>query len=397
MRICLISQEYPTDDHGGGIGTYTEKTARALARLGQTVTVITEAVGEPSVSVEEGVTIHRLAKARTSHLRTLARSRAVANTLQRLTPHPDIVQACEFRAEAVWYSFRKPPQTKLVTRLATPSFAVRELNDHGVTGRGASRSQLDSLERWQTRRSNAVISISQAITDVVRARWNLPDSLVTPMKTGVDFSSRHAADAGQLPAELDGHEYLLFFGRLEERKGVHVLAQALPEILARRPSLHVALAGNALEYKGRPMDEFLRECNRDYLDRIHIFPRQTQRNLYPLLANALVVVLPSLWEGLGNVALEAIDMGKPVVTTSGSGLAEVVEDGRSGVLVPPGDVRALSSAIGGLLDDRPRLDRLAAGAKERATCFELSRVTEELIDFYEALLSRPAPAGAVRR
>ena len=388
MRICLISQEYPTDDHGGGIGTYTEKTARALARLGQTVDVVTESVGAPSSGVEEGVTIHRLAPTRWAHLRTLDRARRVAATVNRLDPAPDIVQACEFRAEAVWWALtpaRTRRRPRLVTRLATPSFVVRDLNEHGHAGSSSSRSFVDRLERLQTRRSDGIIAISEPIADVVCAAWDIPRSRVTVVRTGVDFAARHAGCTGPLPEGLGGVDYLLYFGRLEERKGVHILARALPAVLAAHPGLHAVLAGAPLAYQGRPMDDFVRECNRDHLDRIHLLPRQPQPQLHQLLTHALVVVLPSLWEGLGNVALETIDMGKPVVATSGSGFSEVIEDGRSGLLVPPGDVDALRQALGRLLDDPPLRDRLAQGARARAARFELGAVAAELLEFYRTV------------
>lgn len=391
MRVCLVSREYPTDDHGGGIGTYTEKTARALAVLGHEVEVITEAVAEASVTVEDGVIVHRLPATRARHLRTLARARAVARRLRNLDHEPDIVQACEFGAEAVWYCLSRRRRAKLVTRLATPSFVVRELNEHGAR-RGRGSALLDLLERLQTSRSDAVTSISESITEIVSTRWHIPRPRITQLKTGVDFAVRYSSTSTELPPELAGTRYILFFGRLEERKGVHILAQALPELLDRHADVHAVFVGTPLPYQGRPMDEFVRSCNAAHANRLHFLPRQTQPVLHALIAKAAIVTLPSLWEGLGNVALEAIDMGKAVVATSGSGFHEVIEDGRAGVLVPPGDVTALRAALGRLLDDPMLLRSLEEAARERAAQFELMEVCRQLAGFYRALLSDKAPA-----
>src|ERR1700692_864823 len=173
MNVCLISSEYPTDHHGGGIGTYTEKTARALVRAGVDVAVLTETEDAPSEGEEEGVLVYRLANPGRARLRTLARSYAVDRAVRQLARRPDIVQACEYGAEAAVYSLRPRRGTKLVTRLATPSFVVRELNANGVSTGGISRFQVDRLERLQTRRSDGVISISRAISKVVADRWNI--------------------------------------------------------------------------------------------------------------------------------------------------------------------------------------------------------------------------------
>jgi glycosyltransferase involved in cell wall biosynthesis len=391
MKICLISREYPSDFHAGGAGTYTEKTARALAALGQTVTVITEASGNPSIQVEDGVEVRRLAPARligpvkVPYTRTFARARSVAREVQRLPDVPDIVQACEFGAEAFWYAGRKHPSTRLVTRLATPEFLVAELSS-GSGGRTIRTRYSNWMERTQTGQSDAIISPSAALADIVCRRWGIARDRVTIVRTGVDFAERYAGQAAELPAELKGHDYVLYFGRLEERKGVHILADALPEVLAAHPQLHFVFAGNNfLTYKGQPMQAYVERRNAKYLDRVHFLPRLPQRQLYPVIQSSLFVVLPSLWESLANATLEALDMGKPVVATLGGGFAEVLEDRRSGVLVPPGDAPALRDALLWLQADRGRLSQMSEQARARAECFRLPRVAARLLDFYEGL------------
>src|SRR3984893_5391310 len=398
MNICLVSREYPTDDHAGGIGTYTEKTARALARMGQSVTVLTEAVGAPSVRVEEGVDVHRLPATgllgplSPPYSRTLARARVVARALRQLRPVPEIVQVCECGAEGFWYSLGAQRATTLVTRLATPSVVVAELSPHA--GEHRIRTEyMDWMERTQTRRSDAVISPSAALAQVVSRRWRIPAESISVIRTGVDFAARHASSAAELPEELVGRDYLLYFGRLEERKGVHVLAEALPEVLERHPDLHCVFAGeNYLTYRGRPMQQYVERCNTRHGDRLHFLPRLTQDRLYPVLAGALFVAMPSLWESLANAALEALDMGKPVVATRDCGFGEVVEDGRTGLLVPPADAPALRDAMLALLADRGRLREMSLAARAAADGFRMPRLAAQLLDFYEGLRGRaPTP------
>jgi glycosyltransferase involved in cell wall biosynthesis len=397
MNICLVSREYPTDDHAGGIGTYTEKTARALSRMGQSVTVLTETMGVPSVRVEEGVEVHRLPPTsllgplRPPYTRTLARARAVARALRQLRPVPEIVQVCECGAEGFWYSLDEHRATTLVTRLATPSVVVAELSPHAGERR-IRIEYMDWMERMQTRRSDAVISPSAALAEVVSERWRIPAQSISIIRTGVDFAARHVSSAAELPPELVGRDYMLYFGRLEERKGVHVLAEALPEVMERHPDLHCVFAGeNYLTYRGRPMQEYVERCNARHGDRLHFLPRLSQDRLYPVLAGALFVVMPSLWESLANAALEALDMGKPVVATRGCGFGEVVEDGRSGLLVPPADAPALREAMLELLRDRARLREMSAAARAAADGFRMPRLAAQLLDFYEGLRLARAP------
>ena len=142
------------------------------------------------------------------------------------------------------------------------------------------------------------------------------------------------------------------------------------------------------------MREFVERCNTAYRNRLHFYPRLRQRELYPLLEAALAVVLPSLWEALANATLEAQDMGKPVVATSGCGFGEVVVDGRTGLLVPPGDAAALGRALDFLLSDRERLAAMSEAARERARQFSLERTVAEQLAFYERLLRTPVGVAA---
>lgn len=388
MNICLVSREYPTDDHTGGIGTYTEQTARALAQGGQTVSVITEASGDPSVRLEHGVRVVRLARQSSGRLRTLRRALAVARAVRTLPEPPDIIQASEYRAEGVVIALHRARQTKLVTRLATPTFLVRRLNRGSSELPHSGRAPYyESLERWQTRQSDGIIAISHAIGDVIAAEWRLPRDRMVTIPNSVDFAQRFESGAEPLPAELAGLDYLVYFGRLEERKGVHILGQALPAVLDRYPNLHAVFAGDSVgTYQGVSLGDYVKRLNARHLERLHFFSRRSQRALYPLVKQALVAVLPSLWEGLGNVSLEALDCGTPVIATEGSGFSDVIEDGRSGLLVPPGDVSGLSGALLTLLADRARLAHMGSAASHRAAEFHPERVIQRLLDFYGSLM-----------
>lgn len=384
MNICLVSSEYPTDEHRGGIGTYTQKTARGLVNLGQHVSVITQSQGETSTKVEEGVTVIRLAPARRLP-RLLTWAGSVARWLNALPMPPDIVQVCEYRAEGFRYALRRNTGAKLVTRLATPTYLVEQLNCE-ADGKGRRAGIIDRLERLQTQRSDAIISPTNALADLVSAKWDIPRGRVTTIRTGVDFAARYDGQAeSALPAELCGRDYILYFGRLEQRKGVHILGQALPQILATHPELHVVFAGQIQEWRGQSLWSFIEQCNAEHIDRLHSYARLPQNQLAPLVRGALFVVLPSLWENLANTCLEALDMGKPVIATLGCGFAEVIEEGRSGLLVPPGDVLALRQAMLTLLENRQLLSAMSTGARLRARSFHLDEVSRDLLHFYHAL------------
>ena len=193
MRICLVSREYPIENHRGGIATYTDKTARALAALGANVTLLTETERTPRVVKLDNVEVRLL---RPSHVRPryLGRAVSVAAEVARLRPAPDIVQACEFEGECFALAVRKLAGIRPVTHLATPSAVTMDLNQARATNlRARMRVQImDFMERVQTVRSDAIVSETDALADLVASRWRVPRSRITTISQGVDFKARYS-------------------------------------------------------------------------------------------------------------------------------------------------------------------------------------------------------------
>ncbi len=106
----------------------------------------------------------------------------------------------------------------------------------------------------------------------------------------------------------------------------------------------------------------------------------------PLLERSLAVVVPSRGEGFGMVALEASERGRPVIASAVGGLPEIVEDGVTGLVVPPDDPAALAAAILALARGPHRAAAMGAAARARAlAAFPLARVVGETASLYEEL------------
>lgn len=389
MRICLVSREFPPQTHAGGIGTYTYKTSAALARLGHSVHVVT-AARLPATDYRDGdVAIHRIQEPddRVPMPRSLAHTRAVAAAIGRITEPLDIVQACEWTGEAYWYAIKPHRPAPLVTRLATPLFVVQRLNEVKAQ-HPLSRGWLtNSLERAQTLRSDGIISPTHALARLVCRGWNLASERITIVPTGISFDASQLESAGTLPDAMRGSQYLLYFGRLERRKGVHVLGAALPAVLDAYPSLKAVFVGDDMSFEGRPCADVIRQLAGRHADRLIFLPRMPQRDLLPIVRGAHLVVLPSLWENLANTCLEAMQLGRPVIATRGCGFEEVIEDGISGYLVPPGDAVALSASILAALGDDAGRRRVGQAAERRAHDFALDAMAARLVDYYRQVIS----------
>jgi glycosyltransferase involved in cell wall biosynthesis len=155
-------------------------------------------------------------------------------------------------------------------------------------------------------------------------------------------------------------------GRLIEPKDYPTLLRAMALVRAPQPPRLIIL-GNG------PLATDLRALARDLgiADRVS-FAGYVD-NPYAFYARATLFVLSSQWEGFGNVIAEALACGTPVVSTDcPHGPGEILDHGRYGVLVPPGDPAALARAIGNTLDDRTLRERLAAAGPKRAALYTVT-------------------------
>jgi glycosyltransferase involved in cell wall biosynthesis len=170
-------------------------------------------------------------------------------------------------------------------------------------------------------------------------------------------------------------------------KGLRFLIEAYAALAAERPALELVVVGRLRE--GPTTQQLDRLGLRDKVRFEHDLSGADMARLF---GEATICVTPSLYEGFGLPAAEAMACGAPVVVTDGGALPEVVGD--AGVVVPAGDPEALRAAIAALLDDPDRRRALGAAALRRAQAhFSWDRVAEQ----YERILIDAAQAGAARR
>jgi len=374
----MISRESPP--HGGGIGSWSSKAARGLARLGNEVHLFTQAhPGEPFEEVLAGVHVHRLHPADLRPF-SLAWAWAVRQAVVAAGPFA-VVQACEWDAEALVYALR--PIAPLVTRLATPHYLVQAANQ--APWRQRARSAFTSrMERLQARRSRRVISPTHVLAEAVARSWGIDLESIAIVPTGIDPPQ---ISPEPLPPFLAEPPYMLYFGRLEMRKGVDTLIEALPAVLSAHPDVHSVFIGEDLTYKGVPFAEYANQRCAAFSPRIHFLPRMAHPELFRIVAHAAVVVIPSRWENLANTCLESMILGRAIIATTGSGFNEVLTDGVDGLLVPPGDPTALAEAAIRALGDRSLLARVGQAARRRAADFTVDAMANHLMEVYGGLAS----------
>lgn len=175
-----------------------------------------------------------------------------------------------------------------------------------------------------------------------------------------------------------------FAGQWVPGKGIDLLLDAWQSVKTTFPRAELHLAGGARLWKGTRTIKGSLTCatriqemeKEGSLQVIGSLPRGKMPDFWRSLN---IAVVPSLYESFGLVALEAMACGVPVIATAVGGLKEIVQDGESGLLVPPGDAFALARALTTLLTNEPLRCRLAKGARQRAKKFSFERRSDELL------------------
>ncbi len=206
-----------------------------------------------------------------------------------------------------------------------------------------------------------VVTVSKFVENYL-VKAGVPGEGITTIPTGVDFSRYdRSAVQGNLRDELGLPADALLVGTvaiLRAKKGHAEILDAAPEVLKRFPKAHFVFAGDG------PQTENLkaRIAAEGLGDRIHLLG--LRRDVTNVLASLDVFVLPTHQEALGTAFIEAGAMGLPAVATNVDGVPEVILDGRSGLLVPPHDGKALIEPICRLLGDPMLRKSMGANAGE---------------------------------
>jgi len=356
-----------------------------------------------------GEFIHRLALALIEHLGPDAVTLFTSSWKDRLDrrPFPGVTVADRRIPVALlnllWHRLEWPPVERLTGRacdvvhsphpLLTPSRrAARVVTIHDLdflehperTGREIRRDY-PILARSHAARADRIVVPSGFTAREVASRLEIPEDRIVRCPPGSPAWSRRPRwpDAG----------YVLFIGTLEPRKNLGGLISAYERLVSRNPAIPpLVIAGRATPAAQPILAALRRAPLAGMVDYRGYVPDAERRALYE---GAALVVIPSLTEGFGLPALEAMSLGVPIVAANRGALPEIVGD--AGLLVDPADTEALAAAIEALATDRPRAEALAERGLRRARQFTWAACASAAIEAYGGAIEHRrarAEAGA---
>lgn len=244
--------------------------------------------------------------------------------------------------------------------------------------------------------TDRAIAVSGSTRDFLVQKRHVPADKVALIWNGApldEFAPVPAATARRVRADLGIPEDALVLGtvgRLSEQKAHHVLLDAAAHVLPTRPRAWILIAGD-----GDRMPAL-----RAQADALGIAARVVfagHRADVPAVLGAIdVFCISSDYEGTPLALFEAMASGKAIVSTAVDGCREVLEDGATGLLVPPRDPEALAAALARVADDAPLRDRLARMARDASRRYDIAECVRLMEDLYDDVLRRRARSSGHR-
>ena len=225
-----------------------------------------------------------------------------------------------------------------------------------------------------------IVSVSRATADFVVDKREIPSHKVVVIPYGIDLAAYAPKDGARIRESIGlnrNDPVIGMVGRLQPQKGHRYLVKAMEKVVKTVPDVKVVLVG-----WGGLQDEIETQIEEAGL-KDHFVLLGLREDVSDLLNAFDIFTLPSLWEGLPNVILEAMATAKPVVASSVDGNAELVLDGATGFLVPPKDVDRLADALVHLLTHKDEAARMGRKGRKRVEEeFSLRQQVQRFQDLY---------------
>lgn len=384
MRVCFISFEYPPNILGGA-GTYAENIVRGLKNKGVDVIVVTR-----GNTTDYDQKVFRITTSGALYWRRLFFIRPAMNLFHRLEkiwkfdlvhfnePHvitekPNLPSVCTLHS-------CQANEIKMKLADLTTLRTLVDIRDMWVKSLAGSLFDISTAHA-----TDRIISPSAHLADLIRSYCLVDERRLSVIPNGIDlesFKSEEDCDAEVLREHgLATDGYLLFMGRLSVLKGAQYLIQAFQRIRKDYPNLKLVIAGRG-DYESS-----LRSMANGIGNVVftgYVSSLSVKNALY---RNSLAVVVPSLYEALPMVIMEAMSCKKPIIASRVGDIPSLVKSGENGFLVDPSNSIMMEKYIRILCDDKSLRERMGSfGLELMKNEFSLEKMTDRTLKVYDSLL-----------
>lgn len=397
LRVCLVSYEFPP--YPGGEGSYTRDLMNSLKSQGVTVTLVSpdwtnQHPRSNDKSIESSIHVNPI---KLPGLKTTSFMIRANRKVRKMVTNFDIVHYtndyCGFslsRSQLGIPVFATIHHTHALEFASTAEFAKQKKGLFSRLRYLISQKALARLERSTLEKADIVVAVSDY---TAKNAIDLYPSIKE--RTHVVLNS---VDDRRFSPEIDGSGFrskfglgsdptALYVGRFARSKGIEYLIESFKSVVKKIPNAKLMLVGSGT----RETEESIKSLVHDLglSSSIILAGKINDEDLPTVYASSDVLVLPSLVEGFGLVLLEAMAVGKPVVSTLVGPIPELISDGEQGLLVPRGDSNALASAILTVLEDRSLAKKMGEKGRQRVLeSFTFEKLASQMTTLYESQLMK---------
>ncbi len=374
MKVALLTREYPPEVYGGA-GVHVEYLARALSGLVDLTVHCQGAPRDTAVAHQAWPVLHDAA------LKVFSADLSMA----------DAVGGADLLHSHTWYANLAGHLGSLlhgIPHVATVH-SLEPLRPWKAEQLGGGYALSSWAERVSLAAAAAVVAVSDGMrADVLSVYPEISPERVRVIRNGIDtveYSPDQKTDVLERHGIDLSRPYVIFVGRITRQKGVPVLLRAAA---ALDPSAQLVLCAGAADTPelGAEVSSLVAELQATRSGVIWIPEMLPKPDVIQLLTHALLFACPSVYEPLGIVNLEAMACATAVVASRVGGIPEVVDDGVTGLLVPPEDPSSLADAMNLLLRDPGRADAMGRAGRERAVAeFSWDAVAAQTAALYAEL------------
>ncbi len=394
MRIAFLTPEFVTESNfDGGLANYLNRVTINLKDMGHEPVVIV-ASDRDGMILHNGIEVHKVmmksSLRKTINVLTLRKlSQAIhwvhqsrrlnirLKELHRKQPF-DIAQYASYTATALfrWKNIPAVVRISSYQKLWDKHYNLKS----SFNGRVCVFLELRSL-----RRADGVFGPSDLIATVLSEETHRHIEVIeSPF-----LINEEVTDETVYRSFLQGKSYLLFFGTLGRLKGVDIIAEILHPLLSEHQDLHFVFAGKQTHYQGLPISEHILQKAGPYHRRVLFLDKLTHKELYPIVSNAYLVVLPSRIDNLPNTCIESMALGKVVIGSKGASFEQLIEDGKSGFLCDKENPKSLLDTIETVMNlVKEEIDRIGANARERIEKLAPIYTVTRLVQYYQSVIAQ---------
>ena len=386
LRVALLTREYPPEVYGGA-GVHVTYLARELAGLVD-LTVHCQGADRPDAVAHRPWDL-------------LAGANQALQTISTDLSMTAAVEGADLVHSHTWYANLGGHLASLLYGIphVVTMHSLEPLRPWKAEQLGGGYALSSWCERVSATSAAAVVAVSDGMrADIMAAYPDIDPRRIRVIRNGID-TSEYVPDPGVDVLERHGVDparpYVIFVGRITRQKGLPVLLRAAAQL---DPAAQLVLcAGQAdtpeLLTEVTDLVNGLREKRSGVVWIPEMLPK---RDVIQLLTQATVFAIPSLYEPLGIVNLEAMACGTAVAGSRVGGIPEVVDDGRTGILVPPDDPVELAAALNTLVRDPGLAEAMGLAGRERAVAeFGWTTVAQQTAELYSELVPASRRSGAL--